>query len=88
MASRLKNIQSPSQITLTAFKKEITKLQSQNAKLEAEKFKLKARLKVLEAERKMHEPPTPTGRIEIARRIAFTLASAGIHLVGPDGKRI
>ena len=84
----LKNIKSPAQIQLAAFKKELAKSETKNAKLEAENFRLKTRVKVLEGERKLQEPPTKTDILDAARRIAFTLEMAGMHIVGSNGKKV
>jgi cell division protein FtsB len=81
-ARTVKNIQPSTRLRLAAFKKEITKLQEQNAKLEAENFRLNARVKVLEKERKLSEPPSPKDMVAIARRIAFVLRLGGLDIHG------
>ena len=86
--TNLKSVKTRTEIRIAAFEKEMLKLQTQNAKLEAENARLKARVKVLESERKLHEPPTKTDLLDSARRIAFVLASAGMHIVDSDGKKV
>lgn len=84
----LKSVQSSTERRIAAFEKEMVKLEAKNFKLEAENARLKARIKVLEVAAKASEPPSKTDMLDAARRIAFTLASAGMHIVDSSGKKV
>lgn len=62
---------------VVAFKKEIGKLQTQNAKLKAEKESDRAEISALK-KLKVTPPATPMSTNEIARRIAFVLRQGSV----------
>jgi len=63
-------------------------LQEEVAALELKVMSTNNRVKALEKERKAQEPPKPRDMFDAARRIAFVLSRAGMHVVDSKGKKV
>ena len=71
-----------------AGQEEMLALQEQQASLELKLMAANNRIKILEKERKPPPAATPEDMQQTARRIAFVLASAGMRIIGANGRPV
>jgi predicted nuclease with TOPRIM domain len=66
---------------------EVKKLHNRAAQIEVKNLSAVARIKALEKE-KVPPKPKALSEMEVARRIAFVLARAGMHIVDASGRKV